>query len=74
MSLPDWVELYPGHIGGSSCGAGISPNPFSTIGYERRNNDLATEPDAEAFTERLLAAQSPAPAEFDEIYESNRAA
>lgn len=74
MSLPDWVEVYPGHIGGSACGAGISPNPFSTIGYERRNNELATEPDAEAFTDRLLAEQSPPPAEFDEIYESNRAA
>ncbi len=74
MTLPDWVEVYPGHVGGSACGAGISPNPFSTIGYERRNNDLATEPDAEAFTDRLLAQQEPAPAEFDEIYESNRAA
>ena len=73
MSLPDWVEVYPGHIGGSACGAGISPNPFSTIGYERRNNELATEPDLEAFTERLLAEQEPAPPEFSEIYESNRA-
>ncbi len=74
MSLPDWIEVYPGHIGGSACGAGISPVPFSTIGYERRNNELATEPDVAAFTERLLAEQKPAPPEFDEIYESNRAA
>jgi glyoxylase-like metal-dependent hydrolase (beta-lactamase superfamily II) len=74
MSLPDWVEVYPGHIGGSACGAGISPNPFTTIGYERRNNPLATEPDLEAFTERLLAQQTPPPPEFAQIYEPNRAA
>lgn len=72
MTLPDWVELYPGHIGGSACGAGISPNPFSTIGYERRNNVLATEADPEAFIERLLADQKPPPPEFAQIYEANR--
>jgi glyoxylase-like metal-dependent hydrolase (beta-lactamase superfamily II) len=74
MSLPDWIELYPGHVGGSACGAGISPNPFSTVGYERRHNPLATEPDADAFVERLLADQKPAPPEFAEIYEQNRSA
>lgn len=74
MSLPDWVEVYPGHVGGSACGAGISPNPFTTVGYERRHNDLATEPDAAVFVERLLADQTPAPPEFAEIYERNRAA
>jgi glyoxylase-like metal-dependent hydrolase (beta-lactamase superfamily II) len=74
MSLPDWVEVYPGHIGGSACGAGISPNPFSTIGYERRNNQLATEVDAAIFIDRLIAEQSPPPPEFAEIYEANRAA
>ncbi len=74
MTLPDWVEVYPGHVGGSACGAGISPNPFSTIGYERRQNELAVEPDVEAFIERLLDQQKPAPAEFDEIYEANRSA
>lgn len=72
MALPDWVELYPGHVGGSACGAGISPNPFSTIGYERRNNELAVEPDRERFVDRLLAEQEPPPAEFAEIYELNR--
>jgi glyoxylase-like metal-dependent hydrolase (beta-lactamase superfamily II) len=74
MSLPDWVEVYPGHVGGSACGAGISPNPFSTIGYERRQNELATEPDVEAFIERLLDAQKPAPEEFTSIYVANQAA
>jgi hydroxyacylglutathione hydrolase len=74
MSLPDWIEVYPGHVGGSACGAGISSNPFSTVGFERHHNELATEPDADAFVERLLADQKPAPPEFAEIYEANRSA
>ena len=72
MTLPDWIEVYPGHVGGSSCGAGISANPFSTVGFERRHNELATEPDPEAFVERLLAGQEPPPPEFAQIYEDNR--
>lgn len=74
MSLADWIEVYPGHVGGSACGAGISSNPYSTIGFERRHNELATEADADAFVERLLAEQEPAPPEFAEIYAANRAA
>jgi hydroxyacylglutathione hydrolase len=74
MSLPDWIELYPGHVGGSACGAGISSNPFSTLGYERLHNELATEADVDAFVDKLLAEQEPAPPEFAEIFEANRAA
>src|SRR2546427_9023002 len=40
LTLPDWVEIHPGHVGGSACGAGISSNPSSTIGFERRHNSL----------------------------------
>ena len=74
MTLPDWIEVHPGHVGGSACGAGISSNPFSTIGFERRNNELATVADVDSFVERLLSEQEPAPPEFSEIYELNRAA
>jgi glyoxylase-like metal-dependent hydrolase (beta-lactamase superfamily II) len=71
MTLPDWIEVHPGHVGGSACGAGISSNPSSTIGFERRNNPLATgeSPD---FVARVLAELSPAPPEFGEIYRRNR--
>lgn len=73
MTLPDWIEVYPGHVRGSACGTGMSANPFSTIGYERRHNELATEGDVEGFVERLLAEQEPPPPEYAEIYEQNRA-
>src|SRR6185436_1692102 len=35
---PDWLQIWPGHGAGSSCGKGISAIPHSTIGYERRFN------------------------------------
>src|SRR3954454_2673179 len=38
-SLPDDVEVWPGHLGGSSCGsAGIDHKSTSTIGFEREHN------------------------------------
>src|SRR6185436_3207455 len=34
----DWLQIWPGHGAGSSCGKGISAIPSSTLGYERRFN------------------------------------
>ncbi|MDP8942989.1 MAG: MBL fold metallo-hydrolase [Actinomycetota bacterium] len=72
LTLPDWVEVAPGHVGGSACGAGISSNPSSTIGFERRNNALLREEGDGAFIERVLAGLAPAPADFAEIYRANQ--
>lgn len=71
LTLPDWVEIHPGHVGGSACGAGISSNPSSTIGFERRHNPLLNE-DERDFVDRVLADVGPEPAEFARIYEENR--
>jgi hydroxyacylglutathione hydrolase len=38
MTLPDNVEVYPGHFSGSLCGAGLSGKPSSTIAFEKRWN------------------------------------
>ena len=38
LELADGVELYPGHVAGSLCGAGMSSKVSSTIGFERRFN------------------------------------
>jgi hydroxyacylglutathione hydrolase len=47
LTLPDEVEVYPAHFGGSPCGAGLSGKPSSTIGFERRfNRALSLERDA----------------------------
>ena len=39
LQLDDGVIVYPSHIGGSVCGRGLSSNPFSSIGFERRHNE-----------------------------------
>jgi glyoxylase-like metal-dependent hydrolase (beta-lactamase superfamily II) len=38
LSLPDWMEVYPGHYAGSTCGRGMDGKTISTIGRERRYN------------------------------------
>ena len=34
--LPGGVEVYPGHVAGSLCGASMSPDQSTTIGREKR--------------------------------------
>jgi hydroxyacylglutathione hydrolase len=48
LELSDGVEVYPGHVAGSLCGAGMSSKASTTIGFERRYNHrvaLASEED-----------------------------
>jgi hydroxyacylglutathione hydrolase len=42
LSLPDAVEIYPGHFAGSACGAGLSGKPSSTVAFEKQWNSLLT--------------------------------
>ena len=36
LTLPDDLEIFPGHAAGSVCGAGLSGKPSSTLGFEKR--------------------------------------
>jgi hydroxyacylglutathione hydrolase len=49
LELPDGVEVYPGHVSGSLCGAGMSSKASTTIGFERRFNHKVTLGSEEAF-------------------------
>jgi glyoxylase-like metal-dependent hydrolase (beta-lactamase superfamily II) len=70
LTLPDDVEVYPGHFSGSLCGAGLSGKPSSTIAFERRWNPMLSM-DREAFVAAL--ADVPAkPAEMERILAANR--
>src|SRR6266513_2996404 len=62
LELPDHVLVYPSHYGGSVCGRGLSGNPFSSIGFERRHNVALEHPDVASFVEALLSDLPPAPA------------
>jgi hydroxyacylglutathione hydrolase len=71
--LEDFVEVRPGHIGGSLCGgANMSRKPDSTIGFERRFNDYLRFEDEDEFVETLTAEQTPQPPNFERIVELNR--
>ena len=72
MALPDHISLYPAHYSGSVCGRGLSPNPASTVGFERRHNDALQFDTEEAFVEALIKDMPPAPENQAEIVAANR--
>ena len=74
LALPDFVEVYPAHVGGSSCGAGLSGATSSTIGFERRYNYAAQPRTPEQFVDLVTAHLPPQPANFEAIVEKNRGA
>jgi hydroxyacylglutathione hydrolase len=72
LELPDHVLVYPSHYGGSVCGRGLSGNPFSSIGFERRHNAVLAHADERSFAGALLVDQPPAPADQRAIVAANR--
>jgi len=73
LSLPDDLLLYPAHYSGSVCGRGLSANPASTIGFERRHNRALQFDSEDAFAEALVTDIPPAPPQQAEIVAANRA-
>jgi hydroxyacylglutathione hydrolase len=73
LTLPEEVELWPGHLGGSMCGGpGMDMKVSSTIGFERRHNPALAITDEDEFVERALAGLGPQPPNFQAIVELNR--
>jgi glyoxylase-like metal-dependent hydrolase (beta-lactamase superfamily II) len=70
LTLPDDLEIYPGHFSGSLCGAGISGKPSSTIAFERRWNPMLSQ-DREAFIAALSTVPAK-PADMEKILAANR--
>jgi glyoxylase-like metal-dependent hydrolase (beta-lactamase superfamily II) len=73
LTLPDHLALYPAHYSGSVCGRGLSGNPSSTIGFERRHNPALRFYSADAFAAALLRDIPPAPEQQAAIVAANRA-
>jgi glyoxylase-like metal-dependent hydrolase (beta-lactamase superfamily II)/rhodanese-related sulfurtransferase len=72
LRLPSETEVWPGHLGGSLCGGpGMDLKTSSTIGYERRHNDLLQESDEERFIARATAKLPPQPPNFQAIVDLN---
>ena len=73
LTLPDHLALYPAHYSGSVCGRGLSANPISTIGFERRHNRALQFDSEDAFVDALVRDIPPAPAQQAAIIAANRA-
>ena len=70
LSLPDDVEIFPGHQAGSVCGAGLSGKPSSTLGFEKRWNPGLSLKRTE-FIDYLTRDIPPRPADMDAIVAAN---
>ena len=71
VELGDGVEVFPGHVAGSLCGAAMSSKASTTIGFERRFNP-ALQGGYAGFMAAAAGPQPPRPPNMDRIVELNR--
>jgi hydroxyacylglutathione hydrolase len=71
VELGDGVEVFPGHVAGSLCGAAMSSKASTTIGFERRFNP-ALQGELADFLAARLGPQPPRPPNMEQIVELNR--
>lgn len=75
LTLPDYVQVLPGHGSGSACGKALGAIPSSTVGYERNFSwwgPYLRDNDAEGFIEELLSGQPDAHAYFARMKTENK--
>jgi hydroxyacylglutathione hydrolase len=73
LSLPDECEIWPGHLGGSLCGGpGMDMKISSTVGFERRHNDVLSIADEGEFVDEVTANLPPQPPNFKRVVAMNR--
>jgi hydroxyacylglutathione hydrolase len=72
LAQQDYVGVLPTHGGGSLCSKDIASTPSSTIGYERRHNELLTIAEIEPFVRALLDDQPAVPRYFARMRPINK--
>jgi glyoxylase-like metal-dependent hydrolase (beta-lactamase superfamily II)/rhodanese-related sulfurtransferase len=72
MELPDDVRVFPGHLAGSLCGTGMSSDPSSSIGAERRGNALLALATVQEFVDEATSTAVPRPPNLGRIVDLNR--
>ncbi len=73
-SIPDFVQVWPGHGAGSACGKALGAVPTSTIGYEKRFNPaIRAASDERAFVNFILSGQPEPPLYFANMKRVNKA-
>jgi glyoxylase-like metal-dependent hydrolase (beta-lactamase superfamily II) len=72
FSLPDHVEVYPGHYGGSACGGvNMSGKVSSTIYFEKKYNLAMQQPDEAAFARFVRENVRPFPENYARLKSYN---
>jgi hydroxyacylglutathione hydrolase len=72
FTLPDHVEVFPNHYGGSTCGGiNMSGKVSTTIGFEKRFNLAMKQPSAEAFAAFVQETAKPFPKDYGRIKSYN---
>jgi glyoxylase-like metal-dependent hydrolase (beta-lactamase superfamily II)/rhodanese-related sulfurtransferase len=73
LGLPDEVEVWPGHLGGSLCGgSGLDLKNSSTIGFERRHNRALSIDDESEFVEDQVGSLGDKPPNVKRIVGLNK--
>lgn len=75
LTLPDHVQVFPGHGSGSACGKALGALPSTTVGYERTWAWWAKyleADDEQGFIDELLDGQPDAHAYFGRMKRQNR--
>jgi hydroxyacylglutathione hydrolase len=71
-SLPEYIQLWPGHGAGSACGKSLGAMPQTTLGYERVSNWAFQIEDEKEFVREVLAGQVEPPKYFADMKRINR--
>jgi hydroxyacylglutathione hydrolase len=71
-ALGDDVEVYPGHVAGSLCGAVMRPERSSTIAAELRTNAALARNEIDAFVASSASLSTPRPPTTARVVELNR--
>ena len=75
LTLPDHVQVFPGHGSGSACGKALGALPSTSVGYERRFAWWAgylERDDEQGFVDELLDGQPDAHAYFGRMKRQNK--
>jgi hydroxyacylglutathione hydrolase len=71
-TLPEHLQVWPGHGAGSACGKGLSAMPQTTVGYELRYNWAFQTKNETEFVAAVLSGQPDPPRYFKEMKRINR--
>ncbi len=73
FQLKDYIQIWPGHGAGSSCGKSLGAVPVTTLGYEKiRNWAFQFGENKKAFVEELLIDQPEAPRYYATMKKLNK--